>query len=553
MPTQKRLMGSQNASWIGWFVLWLSGTVNLSTWAQESVRNVDQPGTFKKYLTPGTVDRWIFNGKQGELVMVAVRTTEFDAILKWVQMVDDQEHVLLEVDDEGSHAHAALRLPADGVYKIQVHGYELRGGGNYGLTLENFSVVETQPGQATTVQLDAQGRAWLYFSAAPDSFLSASLLGGADLNLQLRDWQGLPVPMWANLAHLVKGGEYFVRVAGPPLRRGELQLTPARRAAAELAIERTETLPPNSALILDLPADGPPLALLEMSFSGDLASQVVTPPNATNQREEAINARPAELQFLPAASKGSIRRFAVLNRPLPAPGDKAATSASPAGRSHQLQLATQLGAAVTLRYADPRQALAANGVVAGALPVGGSQYFQLAVAPGDAVTWTCRSSDFDSELRLYDGNGRLLAADDDGGGGLDAQLRYLAFRPETLLLTVTSVGNGGGGEFQLQTASQRPESIEIGQAGQVKLAAGEMRPFALVAKAGQKWLLHGSSPVADSSLQLLNADGVEVRQATGQGSRDVVLVHEFAEDGNYTLVVRLPQPGDYQLRVLSGN
>lgn len=552
MPTYQRRTGGRNVSWSWWFVLWLSGTVNLSTWAQESVRNVDQPGTFKKYLTPGTVDRWIFNGKQGDLVMVAVRTTEFDAILKWVQMVDDQEHVLLEVDDEGSHAHAALRLPADGVYKIQIHGYELRGGGNYGLTLENFSVVATQPGQATTVQLDDQGRAWLYFLAAPDSFLSASLLGGADLNLQLRDWQGLPVPMWANLAHLVKGGEYYVRVAGPPLRRGELQLTPARRAAAELAIERTETLPPNSALILDLPADGPPLALLEMSFSGDLASQVVTPPNATNQREEAINARPAELQFLPAASKGSIRRFAVLNRPLTTPGDRAATF-SPAGRSHQLQLATQLGAAVTLRYADPRQALAADGVVAGALPVGASQFFQLTVAPGDAVTWTCRSSDFDSELRLYDANGRLLAADDDGGGGLDAQIRYLAFRPETLLLTVNSVGNGGGGAFQLQTASQRPLAIEYHQTVQGKLAAGEMRLFTIAAQAGQKWLLHASSPVADGSLQLLNADGVEVRQATGQGSRDVVLVHEFAEDGNYTLVVRLPQPGDYQLRVLSGN
>jgi hypothetical protein len=321
----------------------------------------------------------------------------------------------------------------------------------------------------------------------------------------------------------------------------------------ELAIDRTETLPPNSALILDLPADGPALALLELSFTGDLSSQVVTPPSDTDQLDKAINARPAELQFLPAASKGSIRRFAVLNRPLPAPGDKAATSASPAGRSHQLQLATQQGAAVTLRYADPRQALAANGVFEGALPVGGSQYFQLAAAPGDVVTWTCRSSHFDTELRLYDANGRLLATDDDGGGGLDAQLRYLAFRPETLLLTVTSVGNGGGGAFQLQTASSSPASIEFHQTVHGKLAAGEMRLFALAAKAGQKWLLHASSPVADGSLQLLNADGVEIRQTTGQGGRDVVLVHEFAEDGKYILVVRLPQPGDYQLRVLSGN
>lgn len=552
MHTRKSLIVWRKVSWSWWLILGWSVMVNLSTWAQESVRNVDQPGTFNKYLTPGTVDRWIFNGKQGDLVLVAVRTTEFDAVLKWVQMVDDQEQQLLEVDDEGSHAHAALRLPADGVYQVQVHGYEQRGGGNYGLILENFSVVETQPGQATTVQLGDQGHAWLYFSAAPDSFLSASLLGGADLNWQLRDSQGLPVPIWANLVHLVKGGEYYVRIAGPPLRRGELLLTPARRGAAELAIERTETLPPNSALILDLPADGPPLALLEVSFTGDLASQVVLPPSATNQREKAINARPSELKFLPAPSKGSIRRFAILNRPLSTAGDRAATSL-PESQPHQLQLATQLGAAVTLRYTDPRQALAAEGVFAGALPVGASQFFQLTVAPGDAVTWTCRSSDFDSELRLYDANGRLVAADDDGGGGLDAQLRYLAFRPETLLLTVNSVGNGGGGAFQLQTASQRPLAIELHQTVQGKLAADEMRLFTIAAKAGQKWLLHASSPVADGSLQLLNAAGVEVRQATGQAARDVVLVHEFTEDGDHTLVLRLPQPGDYQLRVLSGN
>jgi hypothetical protein len=219
-----------------------------------------------------------------------------------------------------------------------------------------------------------------------------------------------------------------------------------------------------------------------------------------------------------------------------------------------LQLATVFGAQLTLRHLDPRQALAANGLYEGRLPVGGTQYFQLTAAPGDSVTWTCRSADFDAELRLYDANGRLVAMDDDGGGGFDAQLRYLAFRPETLLLTVNSVGNGGGGAFQLQTASQRPVAIErVGASIDGKLAAGETRLFTIPAKAGQKWLFHASSPVADGSLQLLSPAGVEVSQAAGQATRDVVLVHEFTEGGDYTLVVRLPRPGDYRLRVLSGN
>lgn len=531
---------------------------------QESVRNVDQPGTFNKYLTPGTVDRWVFTGEAGQLLLAAVSTQEFDSIVKLVQIVNDQEQVLLEYDDDGSDAHLATRLPAAGTYQVQVHGYQFRGGGNYELTLETSAVSETKPGQTATIETDKRGRAWLYFSAETQTFLSTNWVGGSGLELELRDPQGVPVPRWANLAHLVEGGEYYVRVAGPAARRGSLLLTPAGRGVLETTVERTVTLPPNSAVVLDLPADGPDLALLELSMSGDLASQVVAPEVVEPGPGISSITRPPGVQFLPVPSKGSVRRFVVLNRPLTAAGGAASTPGQPeaAGLASaasgtagplQLQLATQFGAQVSCRYLDPRQALAVNGRHEGTLAVGGTQYFQLTAAAGDSITWACRSTAFDAELRLYDATGRLVATDDDGGGGLDAQLRYLAFRPETLLLTVSSVGNGGGGAFQLETVSQRPVSIErVGATITGQLAAGETRLFTIPAQAGQKWLFHATSPVADGSLQLLNAAGVEVAQATGHAARDVVLVHEFTEEGDYTLVLRLPRSGDYQLRVLSG-
>src|SRR5882672_10364746 len=50
--------------------------------AQESVRDLSGPGQFNKFLTPGQLDRWVFDGEKGETIIAHVFTKEFDPILE---------------------------------------------------------------------------------------------------------------------------------------------------------------------------------------------------------------------------------------------------------------------------------------------------------------------------------------------------------------------------------------------------------------------------------------------------------------------------------------
>jgi hypothetical protein len=525
----------------GLALVWLSPP---AAWAQESVREIEEPGTFNKYLTPGVVDRWSFSGKQGELVISSVRTTEFDAILKLVQVIGDDEKILEEIDDDGSNAHLATRLPADAQYKVLVHGYEFKGGGNYRLSLESFPVTPVKIDQPVSETLNEQGISWLCFSAEPDTFVYAGMvgsspnpLGTAGSALQILDPQGRPVAGWAGLAHLESGGEYYVRVEGSIGQPFELQLNSAGRGPLAIDSDRPETLGPGSALILELPLDGPSFGVIELEVAGDVAAQVV----AATQKSTAPNSSAVQpkrdLTFVEIPSKGSFRRYAMIRE---------------GAAAYQLRMASQLGGRVQIRYADPRQELSPTASHDGRLPVGSVQFFRLPGAQGRAVNLTCTSSDFDCEVRLYDAAGQVVATDDDGGGGFNAQLRYLPFKTADLMVAVTSRGYGGGGVYQLSSTQKEPLLLETINRIQGTLAAGEVGIFSFQATEEQKVLFHLASEVENAQIRLLNANGVEVQSVRSAKARDVVLVQKFLSAGTWTVLITLPQPGAFQLRAIDG-
>src|SRR5437667_1130217 len=105
--------------------------------AQESVRDLSGPGQFNKFLTPGQLDRWVFDGEKGETIIAQVATKDFDPILELAKAgAKDDDKVLLEVDDPGSESRFSIRLPEKGQYKIRIHGFKYQGGGNYTLAVQ---------------------------------------------------------------------------------------------------------------------------------------------------------------------------------------------------------------------------------------------------------------------------------------------------------------------------------------------------------------------------------------------------------------------------------
>ena len=78
------------------------------------------------------------------------------------------------------------------------------------------------------------------------------------------------------------------------------------------------------------------------------------------------------------------------------------------------------------------------------------QEFVLDVKRGDTLTALLTSDDFDPLLVLEDWYGRGLREDDDGGGGCNARLTYVAPRNSLYRLYATSAGPEQVGAFRLQ-------------------------------------------------------------------------------------------------------
>jgi hypothetical protein len=93
--------------------------------AQESVRDLSGPGQYTKFLTPGQLDRWLFEGEKGETIIAHVATKEFDPILELARGGARDDKVLVEVDDPGSESRFSFRLLDTGKYEMGVTGLPL--------------------------------------------------------------------------------------------------------------------------------------------------------------------------------------------------------------------------------------------------------------------------------------------------------------------------------------------------------------------------------------------------------------------------------------------
>ena len=77
---------------------------------------------------------------------------------------------------------------------------------------------------------------------------------------------------------------------------------------------------------------------------------------------------------------------------------------------------------------------------------------------GKTYVITMRSDDFDSYLFLEDGAGKVLAQDDDSGGGntgLDAQITFNCTKAGTYRIIATTFAADATGNFTLEASQQK--------------------------------------------------------------------------------------------------
>lgn len=538
-------MVRSNICQAGFVILLVLVTLCRSTaWAQENVREINKPGSFNKFLTPTTMDRWTFTGLKGESVLVDVRTKEFDAVVTLLRADDNSKETVLEtVDDEGSNCRLVVRLPADGSYKIGVQGFEQKGGGNYSLSMQKFLAKEIAIDQIVTGEFDREGNAYFYFASEGEQCITVDTLRDKyRVNFVLLDNKGIEMTPWNSMYILEEPGtkkrnEYRLKVKGEGSEPFQIQIKSAVRANLEKDLELK--LEPYQAAVLDVMGSTGAFRLIDVSSNKKLDSRFVF-ASKRKPNESPLDKAPdqPELTSLKEFGKGKRKSYAVI-----------------LGRNgkYQLQVFAWEATKITVKAIDPREKLQVGAVSNHELKLGDYRFFQFQPKAGQTSTVRVASSDFDTQVQLFDERGSSLATNDDYNDELNSQLRYTSYSDSPLIVAVSSVGNGGGGKFELGVQADTPKSIASGETKTQRMNDTGSELWQFRAKEDEHIILYCKTQ-SPASLTIKNGEGIVVgRKGSEDDSGGTVMLFKFPKEGDYSIEASLEVGAEYALQIINAS
>ena len=541
--------------------------------AQEGVRKVEGAGQFDKYLTPGHLDRWIIQGEKGETLIAHLSSQQFDPILELAVPGEKDDRVLLAVDDKGSESRFSIRLPETREYSIRVHAFKYKGGGNYSLQIRRFHAKPLTIGKTDVGTIDREGRGYRWFQAKRGQIVTVGLTGTSSGSWELpdgkggfgdfqakrgqivhwgltgtssRSWElldakGRRVADWAAAAAIEEDGVHSLVIFGDPGSRYELVVRQARQNELEAGKKLAGRLNHSEMDVWSFEAKPGDFRLVTVEQQGQLAARLIYAPREKKDVERIPGrSELPEIEFLPVASKGRYLRFAaVLGRQ---------------GR-YQLQLAANSTASYSLEMGDPTVPIAAGQALSGTLPVGGSAFYGFRAAPGQLLSASLRSGQFDPTLSLYDDRGDLIAANDDGDGALGSLITRMMAEEGSYRLHVASLGDGGGGQYELGLRERKLNELKIDGRGTGTLALGSTDFWTFAGTENQAVLLSVRSSVCNPSVSLYSPEGVQLASDDDSGvGTDSLLAVKLPKTGRYTIWVSSQRgAGEYTLRLIDGD
>jgi len=505
---------------------------------QEDTRRLERTGQHTKHLTPNQVDSWIFQARKGEVVTARVETRNFDAVVK---LVDGSGTVLEERDDPGSSSSLAFRLKGSGEHRIQVHAFKHSGGGNYRLAVDRFSAGELHVGKDVGGRIGADGRSHYGFEARPGQILAPRVQGQLG-GVEVLDPQGKPVGGWENTATIKAKGEHFLRLRGKRGVAYRVTLLAAEELVPELGKAQTRQIPPGGMDVWSFSGEPGQFRVAEVDGGRLLASRLVPAAKLDSKGERAILARhQPPLRLLRVWSKGHRACYAAI-----------------LGRKdrYQLQLLSRGLEPVTytLKVSDPSVPIDFGKPKAASLAVGGADFYRLEAKAGQFIVAELTSTSFDPFLRLFRADGEELVSNDDGGQHLNSRIDLLIPESGTYRLQVASVGDGGGGAYQLQLVQREIPEITVGARKTAKLGPGGRDLWRFTGRRGQSVFVSVRSSRLDAVVEVLGPSGASLGSDDDGGvGSDPLMAVELPEDGSYTvLVTSKAGEGEYQLRLIDG-
>jgi len=158
-------------------------------------------------------------------------------------------------------------------------------------------------------------------------------------------------------------------------------------------------------------------------------------------------------------------------------------------------------------------------------------------------------------LRVYDSHGGLVAGSSEADDGLEGRLTHTVASEGLYRLQVSSLGDGGGGEYRLGLKETKPKELQVGGRGQGAVRPGDTEFWAFEGKEGQTVFLSVRSSTLDPVVSIRSPDGVLLAADNrGDAATGSLVALKVPKTGRYIVWVSSRRgSGDYTVRLIDGD
>lgn len=529
---------------------------------------------------------WTFNGREGDVVTIAMTSRDFDTYL---ELLGPNGQQVAFNDDGGQGLNSLIEdftLPTSGTFTIVARSFGNRGRGDYTLSL---STGTAQPppqgsgtiaiGQTVTGSINESQQTWTFSGSAGDvisiemnstDFDTYLELNGPNGQQVTRDDDGGPgLNSFINGFALPTSGTYTIIARSfANAGRGTYTLTlTAGGVVVPTATPFPTQPPPPSSDRGTIEVGQTVTGSLNQSqetwtFSAD-AGDVITIEMNSSDFDTYLELNDSDGQQVTRDDDGGPGLNSLINGfRIPRTGRYTIIARSFGnGGSGSYTLTLTQGTAISASPTPlPTPASSNQGSIGYGDTVTGSlnrslDSWTFTGSAGDVVTIAMNSSDFDTYLELYGPNGQEVTRNDDGGPGLNSLIEDFTLPTSgTYTIIARSFGNGGRGSYTL-SLTEGAGSSSGGGTGPGLGAAGDTIAFGdtvtgtlnqsqdewtFTANAGQIVTISMESDDFDSYLELYAPDGIQATRNDdgGTGRNSFIDGFRLPVSGTYTIVAR---------------
>ena len=506
---------------------------------QESARNLggNRENVESKFLTLGEVDSWVIEAKKNEVIIVKVSTNQFDAVAGLAHVKGETDEVLFSIDKDGSNSSFRYRIEKKGKYKIRIHGYEMKGGGNYQLSVQRYVARPLEIDSVAEVTADKHGVVNFFFDAAPGQFVNFNGSG----NTTLFDPNGEVVKVdWASVYLIKEAGEYLVHARTGTKQKIKFEARSAIVSDLKSGDSVTVESEANRVRSWEIDAKKGQFEMVTVSRKRTPTSRIIlAPPKNPNEKKLAQRYSSPPVKYLPVASKGEFTTYAVVF-----------------GRTgkYLLQTFNTTTTDIDIAMNDPTVALGENQELKKQMAVGGAGYFSFQASAGDLVKMKSRSDTFDCLLRLFDSQGNQIANNDDFKNSRNSEISFLAPRSGIYRWQVASLGNGGGGNYEIEFVEIPKKTIAVNSVDSSTVEDQQTEYWQLEGEAGKLVYINVRADRFSPNLEVYDSDGRQLTQSYRGVNEDGLVAIKIPSDGALTIwVAASGQGGEYDIRVIDAD